>query len=55
VELMNNQTEEAVRLLTRIARGDVAVVRLALLRHERDGVEAVINYIKAKRKIRQAA
>jgi len=55
VELMNQQTEEAIRLLTRLARGDVALVQSALLRHERDGVEKVISYIKTKRKLREAA
>ena len=46
---MNKQTEEAIRLLTRLARGDVALVRSALLKHERNGVESVIDYIRTHR------
>jgi hypothetical protein len=49
VELMNKQTEEAIRLLTRLARGDVALVRSALLKHERNGVDSVIEYIRTHR------
>jgi hypothetical protein len=46
---MNDRTEEAIRLLTRLARGDVSLVGSALLKHERDGVEKVIAYVKANR------
>jgi hypothetical protein len=50
MELMNNETEEAIRLLTRLARGDVALVRSALIQHERHGVDAVISYIQEHRR-----
>jgi hypothetical protein len=43
---MNDRTEKAIHLLTRLARGDVALVRSALLKHERDGVDKVIGYIE---------
>ncbi len=55
VELMNDQTEEAIRLLTRLARGNVALVRSALLAHEIDGVEKVIACIKKNLKTQTAA
>lgn len=46
MELMNDRTQEAIRLLTRLAGGDVSLVRMALLEHERDGVGKVIEYIE---------
>lgn len=42
---MDDRTQEAIRLLTCLAGGDVSLVRLALLEHERDGVDKVIEYI----------
>ncbi len=52
---MNDGTEEAIRLLTRLARGDVSLVRSALVKQERHGVEAVIAYIKDVLKQREEA
>lgn len=45
---MSQQTEDAIRLLTQFARGDVALVRSALVKHERDGVDAVMDYIERR-------
>jgi hypothetical protein len=55
MELMDDETEEAIRMLTRLAHGDVALVWAALAKHERDGVDKVIDYIKGHRKTHQAA
>ena len=55
MDLMTDRTERAISLLTRLARGDVALVRLALLKHERDGVEKVIEFIRQSLKNREAA
>jgi hypothetical protein len=55
MELMDDETEDAIRLLTRLARGDVTLVRTALQKHERDSVESVIEYIRLHRKERKAA
>jgi hypothetical protein len=62
MELMDSETQEVIRVLTRLARGDVALVRSALALHERDladherdGAEKVVDYIRTQMKAREAA
>jgi hypothetical protein len=45
---MTDKTEKAIHLLTRLAGGDVSLVRRALLEHERAGVDEVIAFIEAE-------
>ncbi len=54
MDLMNDKTEKAIHLLTILARGDVSLVRLALVQHERHGVQTVIEFIKQSLKNREA-
>jgi hypothetical protein len=49
MQLLDEKTEEAVGLLTRLAFGNVALVRDALARHGDDSVEAVMDFIVKKR------
>jgi hypothetical protein len=52
---MDDETEEGVRLLARLARGDVRRVRGALAAREPEGVDDVIKYSRSHRKEREPA
>ncbi len=50
MELMDSQTETAIRLLTRLAYGNVALVREALVKNEGKDVDAIIQYVRKHRR-----
>jgi hypothetical protein len=50
MQLMDKETEEAVRLLTQLADGDVRLVRAALKSTKGKTVEEVIRYIESHRR-----
>ena len=49
MQLLDRRTEEGVTLLTKLAYGDVALVRAALIEHGEEKVEVVIRYIRDHR------
>lgn len=49
MELMDSQTETAIRQLTRLAYGNVALVREALVKHRGKDVDAIIQYVRDHR------
>jgi len=50
MERVDAKTDKAIRLLTRLAYGDVGLVRSALVKRETAGVAAVITYINDRRR-----
>jgi|GEM_PF-5617900 hypothetical protein len=47
---LTDRGEKAVDLLTKLAHGDLALVRVALTTHGEDDIEHVINYIRQNRR-----
>jgi hypothetical protein len=49
MQLLDNKTDQAVSLLTRLAWGNLALVRDALAQHGDESVEAVMRFIMDRR------
>lgn len=47
MQLMSDNAEEAIRLLTQVAEGDVALVRQVLVKHKGADASKIIAYIRA--------
>jgi hypothetical protein len=55
MELMDDETEKVIRALTRLAKGDIGLVRAALRRHGDQGIDPVIEFILAHQRDSKAA
>jgi hypothetical protein len=55
MELMSDETEKVMRALTRLAKGDVSLVRSALLQFGDQGIDPVIEYILSQQRDSKAA
>jgi hypothetical protein len=46
MELMSDDTEKAIRLLTKVAGGDVALVRQVLIEHKGADAKTIVEFIR---------